>query len=150
LLRLDRKLDHYQSAADSVTLGFAERQKSRFRVRLDSGREAGVFLARGGSLRDGDLLAAGDGTVVRVRAAAEPVSSVHCDDPELLARLCYHLGNRHVPLEIGPDHIGYLQDHVLDDLVRQLGLGVEVTEAVFEPEAGAYGGGHHHGHSHGH
>ena len=124
---------------------------------LDDGREAGVFLARGETLRDGDLLGSADGTLVCVRAAAEPVSEVHCDDPLLLARACYHLGNRHVALQITPGRLRYQHDHVLDDMLRGLGLQPAFVEAPFEPEPGAYGGsahghagGHGHGHSHGH
>jgi urease accessory protein len=103
-------------------------------------------------LRDGDLLAGVDGLLVQVRAAAEPVSEVHCDDALLLARACYHLGNRHVVLQIGPGFVRYPHDHVLDDMLRGLGLEPACAEAPFEPEAGAYGGtsGHHGGHSHGH
>ena len=94
-----------------------------------------------------DLLASVDGTIVVVRAAAEPVSEVRCDDPLLLARACYHLGNRHVPLQIEPGFVRYQHDHVLDEMLQGLGLSVAVCQAPFEPEPGAYGG---HGHSHSH
>src|SRR5690554_5191664 len=110
---------------DTLTLPFEARQKSRLLVRLDSGAEAGVFLPRGTVLRDGDRLLADDGRVVLVRAAAEPVSVVRTADALLFARACYHLGNRHVALQIESGELRYLRDHVLDDLVRGLGLTVE-------------------------
>jgi urease accessory protein len=132
-----------------VTLTLAQRQKSRLRVMLDDGREAGIFLERGDALREGDLLVGDDGLAVRVTAAAERVSAVTCPDPLLLARACYHLGNRHVALQIEPGRLRYLHDHVLDDLLRGLGLEVTVEDLPFEPEPGAYGG-HSHGHGHNH
>ncbi|WP_026609291.1 urease accessory protein UreE [Methylocaldum szegediense] len=131
---------------DTLTLPFEARQKSRLLVRLDSGAEAGVFLPRGTVLRDGDRLLADDGRVVLVRAAAEPVSVVRTADALLFARACYHLGNRHVALQIERGELRYLWDHVLDDMVRGLGLTVEHTLMPFEPERGAYHGAHHHGH----
>ncbi|CAI8915734.1 urease accessory protein UreE [Methylocaldum szegediense] len=131
---------------DTLTLPFEARQKSRLLVRLDSGAEAGVFLSRGTVLRDGDRLLADDGRVVLVRAAAEPVSVVRTADALLFARACYHLGNRHVALQIERGELRYLWDHVLDDMVRGLGLTVEHTLMPFEPERGAYHGAHHHGH----
>ena len=107
--------------------------------------------ARDPELRDGDGLASADGLRVRVCAAAETLSRVECSDPLALARACYHLGNRHVALQIEPGQVSYLHDHVLDAMLVGLGLGVRVVEAPFEPEPGAYGGqgyGHSHGHSH--
>jgi urease accessory protein len=136
----------------TVTLTLDQRVKSRLRVALDDGREAGIFLERGETLKDGDCLAAENGFVVRIIAGPERVSSVATPDPLLLARACYHLGNRHVALQIEPGRLRYLHDHVLDDLVRGLGLAVTVEDAPFEPESGAYGGsahGHEHGHGHG-
>jgi urease accessory protein len=126
--------------AARVTLSLEQRWKSRLRVALDDGREAGIFLERGDALKDGDHLASDDGLEVQVKAAPERVSTVACADPLLLARACYHLGNRHVALQIEPGRLRYLHDHVLDDLVRGLGLAVRVEQAPFEPESGAYGG----------
>jgi urease accessory protein len=137
----------------SLTLPLEKRIRSRLRVTLDDGSEAGVFLDRGQTLRDGDLLGDGQGTIVVVRAAPEPVSEVRCGDPLLFARACYHLGNRHVPLQIDDGRLRYQHDHVLDDMLRGLGLRVGFVEAPFEPEPGAYGGsagGHRHHHGHGH
>ncbi|MFV8835085.1 urease accessory protein UreE [Aquisalimonas sp.] len=133
-----------------LRLPFDTRQKSRFRAALSDGTEVGVFLERGHILRDGDCLRAVDGRVVRVEAADETVSTVRCGDATLLARVCYHLGNRHVPLQIGHGLCRYRHDHVLDDMVRGLGVEPIAEQAPFEPEAGAYGGGHGHGHGHDH
>lgn len=152
MLTLTRKIDSGEAAA-TLTLPLELRCRSRLKVALDDGTEAGLFLPRGTLLRGGDLVATDDGTVVEIRAAPEAVSTAACDDPHLLARACYHLGNRHVPLQIGPGFLRYQHDHVLDDMVRGLGLAVAVERAPFEPEPGAYGDyGHQagHGHSHGH
>ena len=140
MMRLTRKLDGSVDADASVTLTFDQRIRSRLRVVLDDGREAGVFLERGAGLRSGDCLTDDEGLVVRVLAAAERVSSVRADDALQLARACYHLGNRHVPLQIERGRLRYLHDHVLDAMVRGLGLTVTVENAEFEPEPGAYGG----------
>lgn len=147
MIRLTRKLDAPVHASTTLTLPLDQRARSRLHVLLDDGREAGIFLERGEGLRDGDCLADDSGLIVRVRAAPEPVSTVTADDPLLLSRACYHLGNRHVALQIEHNRLCYLHDHVLDDMVRQLGLAVTVEDAPFEPEPGAYGGpaqGHRH------
>ena len=154
MLELTRRVDRGE-ARTTLTLPLEKRVRSRLRVTLDDGTEAGVFLPRGQVLHEGDLLAAADGTIVRVRAAAEPVSEVRCDDPLLLARACYHLGNRHMPLQIGVGLLRYGHDHVLDEMLRGLGLSPVLVQAPFEPEPGAYGGsadgqGHHHAHAHDH
>lgn len=136
-------------ADDSVVLPFALRQKTRQRVRLASGREAAIVLAPGAHVHDGDRLRAVDGTTVRVVAAAESVTTARTDDPLRFARACYHLGNRHVALQIGSGFVRYQPDHVLDDMVRGLGLAVAHEVVAFEPEGGAYAG-HSHGGSHAH
>ena len=133
--------------AGTVTLTFDDRQRSRLLTRLDDGRELALMLPRGTVLRDGDRLRGVAGAVVLVRAAAESLSVVHTTDRQLLARAAYHLGNRHVPVQIGPDTLAYAHDHVLDDMVRGLGLAVESRVAAFQPEPGAFhGSGHHHHH----
>lgn len=142
-----------------LVLPFELRQKSRLRARLSSGEEAGLVLERGTVLRGGDLLRADNGAVIEVVAALETVSTVRETDAMRLARAAYHLGNRHVPVQVGAGWLRYGHDHVLDDMVRGLGLTVLVEQAPFEPEAGAYGHGsrsahdhgeqaHDHGHSH--
>ncbi len=152
LIELMRKLDAGSPAA-SLTLDFARRAKSRLRATLDDGRGVSVILPRGSWLRPGDLLGDDDGLVVEVCAAAEEVSIASTADPLLLARAAYHLGNRHVALQVRAGELLYLHDHVLDDMVRQLGLSVISAETPFEPEPGAYGDhahshGGHHGHHH--
>lgn len=132
----------------AVTLRFDERRRSRLPIRLDDGRAAALLLPRGTRLRGGDLLRAESGVLVAVRAAVEPVSTARAQDPLLLARACYHLGNRHVPLEIALDYVRYLHDHVLDGMLVQLGLVVVSENVPFEPEAGAFQTGHGHTHDH--
>lgn len=149
MIELVEKMESEGEAVDTVTLAYDLRQKSRQRVRLDSGREAAILLPPSSSLREGDLLRASDGACVRVRAAEESVSTVRSDDPLRLARACYHLGNRHVSLQVSTGRLRYQPDHVLDEMVRGLGLSVVRESAEFEPERGAYHG-HSHGSSHSH
>jgi urease accessory protein len=146
VLELSSKVHGPGEAADTLTLDFERRRKSRQRVTLDSGREAAVLLAPGTQVHDGDLLSGPGGVLVRVRAAAEPVSVARTADPLRLARACYHLGNRHVAVQVGTGWLRYPHDHVLDEMLRLLGLA-EV--ARFEPEPGAYEGhGQRHAHEH--
>ncbi len=126
----------------SLTLPFDLRQKSRQRVRLDDGREAALILPRGVVLRGGDSLRADGGELIAVRAAIEAVSIASSDDARLLARAAYHLGNRHVPVQVGAGWLRYGRDHVLDDMLHGLGLSVRHEESPFEPESGAYQHGH--------
>ncbi|WP_288821535.1 urease accessory protein UreE [uncultured Leclercia sp.] len=152
MITLTQRLDHAHRVTTSVTLPIDIRVKSRARVTLNDGREAGLMLPRGLLLRGGDMLATEDGSeIIEVIAAPESVSVVRCADPFLLARTCYHLGNRHVPLQIMPGELRYHHDHVLDDMVRLLGLEVTFATLPFEPEAGAYASdAHSHSHSHAH
>lgn len=137
-----------EPVATTLTLPFDVRQKSRFRAVLDDGREASVVLPRGTVLRDGDVIAAGN-VRVRVQAAPEAVSVADQGDALTLMRAAYHLGNRHVQLQIGPTALIYQHDHVLDAMVRELGLRVRSAQLKFDPEPGAYGqGGHGHGRAH--
>ena len=139
-------------ATDSVALVYDERKRSRLKVTLASGSEAGIFLERGDHLHGGDhLLAEDNATVVEIVAAPEKLIEATADTPLLFARAAYHLGNRHVPVQIVPTAGGGLlrfqTDHVLSEMVKGLGCVVAETEAPFQPESGAYGahGGHHHG-----
>lgn len=141
-----------QPVTDSVALAYDERKRSRLKVRLTSGRDAGIFLERGDHLQGGDRLIAEDGSaVVEILAASEKLIEAIADSPLLFARAAYHLGNRHVPVQILPnEHGGKLRfqtDHVLADMAKGLGCTISGTEAPFQPESGAYGahGGHHHG-----
>ncbi|MCY4446908.1 MAG: urease accessory protein UreE [Rhodobacteraceae bacterium] len=125
--------------AGQITLPLELRVKARLKHRLDDGREAGIFLDRGPIMRDGDLLAAQDGSVIKVVAAPEEVSVVQTNNAHLFARACYHLGNRHVPLQILNNELRYHHDTVLDDLMVKLGLLPKPMVCPFEPEPGAYG-----------
>ncbi len=138
MLELIERLAADGEVADSVSLPYDLRQKCRQRVRLDSGRDAAIVLPPGTPLLSGERLRAADGTTVRINAASEAVTIGRTDDPVLLARACYHLGNRHVALQVGRGWVRYQPDHVLDDMVRGLGLAVSYESAPFDPERGAY------------
>jgi urease accessory protein len=137
-----------------LTLPFEQRQKSRLRAQAENGEEVALILPRGRVLRGGDRVAATDGREVEILAAPEKL--LHIESAEL-ARIAYHLGNRHVPLQVGPGFLRIAEDHVLEEMARKLGARVSHVEAPFEPEAGAYGHQHdemghggkihdHHGH----
>ncbi|WP_343592169.1 urease accessory protein UreE [Paracidovorax wautersii] len=140
--------------AATVELDWDVRQKSRFAATDSTGRELGVFLPRGTVVRGGDVLVAEDGSMVRVIAAPQSVLRItHCTQhgsPFDLIRAAYHLGNRHVPIELAPTSLQIEPDHVLADMLRAMHLIVTATQAPFEPENGAYSGGGHHHHGHGH
>ena len=128
-------------AKGQLALPFDARQKSRQRARLVSGEEVAVKLPRGEILRGGDLLASSAGGAIEVVAVPEKLLHIEADH---LARVAYHLGNRHVPVQIGARWLRIAEDHVLEELCRRLGARVSKIEAAFEPEAGAY-----HQHDHG-
>ncbi len=136
--------------AATVELDWDVRQKSRFDATDSQGRQLGVFLPRGTAVRGGDVLVAEDGSLIRVIASAQPVLVItHCSahgTPFDLMRAAYHLGNRHVPIELKPDHLKIEPDHVLAGMLRSMHLIVREAEEAFEPEGGAYGA---HGHSQG-
>lgn len=140
--------------AATVELDWDVRQKSRFDAADSQGRQLAVFLPRGTVVRGGDVLVAEDGTLIRVIAAKQPVLVItHVDGRGTLfdlVRAAYHLGNRHVPVELKPDHLKIEPDHVLADMLRAMHLVVNETLAAFEPEGGAYGAHGAHGHSPGH
>ena len=132
--------------APTLTLPYDARCKSRFAATLDSGEDVGVVLPRGTVLRDGDMLVADDGGLVSVIAAAQSVLLVRAPERLTLMRAAYHLGNRHTPVEVGIDALKLEADPVLEDMLKRLGAQVEHATLPFQPEAGAYGGGHRHGH----
>lgn len=141
--------------AATVELNWDVRQKSRFDATDSQGRVLGVFLPRGTVVRGGDVLVAEDGAMIRVQAAPQAVLVITpCADHGStfdLIRAAYHLGNRHVQIELQPDHLKIEPDHVLADMLRAMHLTVKETQAAFEPEGGAYAsGGHDHGHAHSH
>jgi urease accessory protein len=123
-----------------LRLAFEQRQKSRLKTKLVSGEEVALLLPRGEILRGGDLVTASDGRVIEV--IAEPEKLLHIES-DALAKLAYHLGNRHVPVQVGGGFLRIAADHVLEEMVKKLGAKVSAVEAPFEPEAGAYAGGHH-------
>jgi urease accessory protein len=139
--------------AAAVELDWDVRQKSRFDCTDSLGRQLGVFLPRGTAVRGGDVLVAEDGSLIQVKAAPQPVLRItHCQahgTPFDLTRAAYHLGNRHVPIELTPTHLQIEPDHVLAGMLRAMHLIVVDTVAPFEPETGAYSGhGAHGGHAH--
>ncbi len=138
-------------ATREVVLSFSERSRSRLRSVLEDGADVGLILPRGTVLRGGDRLIADTGEIIAVRAAIEPLYRVTARDDDAdprfsLLRGAYHLGNRHVPLALSPQALHLEQDPVLRDMLQRLGLIVEICMAAFEPESGAYGGGHRHDH----
>lgn len=137
--------------AASVELDWDTRQKSRFDITDSLGRHVGVFLTRGQAVRGDDVLVVDDGSLVIVRAREQPVLLVRVGahgSPLDLLRAAYHLGNRHVPLEVKPEYLQLEPDHVLAELLRRMGLRVDAADAAFEPEGGAYGASHAHAHPH--
>ena len=148
-----------------LVLPFEQRQKSRLRARLENGEEVAIILPRGTVMRNGDLLRTDDGRAVRVLAKPERVLQAECPNARELVRASYHLGNRHVPLQVGEGWLRIAEDHVLRQMLEGLGARVTGLVAPFEPEAGAYGAGgsdvpghghggggviHDHGHDHAH
>ena len=131
-----------------LTANWDLRQRSRFRTRLDDGREVAVLLPRGGVLRAGDRLVGECGLQVEVCSARENLMVAETSDANLFARACYHMGNRHVPLQVEANRLAFQPDHVLGAMLEALGLVLSQREAPFDPEAGAYAGGHSHSDSH--
>lgn len=154
MLLIERFAEGGDAAAETLELPFDARCRSRLRTRVLSGEECGLFLERGTVLRGGDRLLANDGRIVAVAAAAESLMEATPDDPAgaalLIARAAYHLGNRHVAVQLMPGRLRFVADHVLGDMVRGLGLSLTTLSAPFEPEGGAYGGHAHGGHAHPH
>src|SRR4051794_23191506 len=146
---------------DKLKLPFELRQKSRLRATLESGEDIGLILPRGNVMRGGDVVKAADGRSIQIVAAPEKLLHIESSS---LAKVAYHLGNRHVPVQVGETFLRIAEDHVLEEMLVKLGAKVSPIEAPFEPEAGAYAGGHHqhdemghggkihdhHGHDHDH
>lgn len=150
MLTITEKIDTPAKHSASLTLPFEKRQKSRLRVSLDNDQEVALILERGSVMRHGELLRADNGLIIEIRAADEEVAVVLTEDSFLFARACYHLGNRHVPLQIGEGWLRIQRDHVLENMVQSLGLKVSHQLAPFEPESGAYSGHSNHSHAHSH
>ena len=149
MLKIIERIKQADQIDDLLVLPFDLRQKSRLRVKLKSGSEAALMLDRGTILRGGDLLMAEDGQVIQIIAAEEPVLRVTAATSQALMCAAYHLGNRHVPLQVGDGWLQLEQDHVLKEMLVGLGMTTSEHMAAFEPEAGAYGGGHRHHHDDG-
>ncbi|WP_417521766.1 urease accessory protein UreE [Marinobacter sp.] len=162
MLELIKRITNVETTEilDNLTLPYELRIRGRLRATTETSQDVGLFLDRGPVLRDGDLLQAKTGEVIRVRAAEEPVVTARINGGLPLARLCYHLGNRHVSLAIGEDELGswirFPPDHVLEELAERLGAVLVRHTAPFDPEPGAYAqagkadGGHSHSHGHHH
>ena len=162
MLELTKRLSEEEAAGidsseilDNLILPYELRIRGRLRATTQTRVDVGLFLDRGPVLRDGDLLLAKTGEIIRIRAAEEQVVTARIENGQPLARLCYHLGNRHVTLAIGEDEQGsfvrFPPDHVLEELAERLGATVVHHTAPFDPEPGAYSqAGHSHGHGHGH
>jgi len=138
-----------EEARDRVTLAYDARHRRRLRMRGDGGVEFLLDLPQTVLMRDGDGLKLAGGGFVRVAAAAEPLLEVSAASPEALARLAWHLGNRHLPTDIARERILIRRDHVIEEMLRRLGASLREVSAPFNPETGAYSG-HEHGHAHAH
>ena len=137
-------------AAGTATLRHDDRHRRRLRLSTDQGEPFLLDLPRAARIADGDGLELDDGAYLLVRAAAEDCVLVRCADANTLTRVAWHLGNRHLPVQIVPDGLLIRADHVIVDMVRGLGAEAEPRRCAFDPEAGAYAdGGHHHDHDHG-
>jgi len=147
----------WSDAIDEVLIDFNRRHRRRIMLKTQAGRDLLIDFPQAVRLRDGDGLALEGGGIVRVRARPEPLLEIHAHDDGDLVRIAWHLGNRHLPVQLLGDRIRIRADHVIADMVEGLGGHVEDIEAPFDPEAGAYapGAGHHpqhddeHGHDHG-
>src|SRR5215813_9311159 len=143
-----------EKAAGTLTLDFDARHRRRVRLTTDQGEDVLLDLAQAVAMADGDGLQLDDGRLLKVRAAAEVVVEVRHEDPSQLARLAWHLGNRHLPTEIRGHVLRIRPDHVIEDMLHRLGANLTRVEASFQPEGGAYGGGDGHDHNrdghHGH
>jgi urease accessory protein len=146
-LTIDAVVARDTPAAARLSLPFEMRSRSRYRAVLASGEAVGVVLPRGTVLRGGDRVRASDGRIVEIVAQRETLVEARCHGARELARVAYHLGNRHVAVEIGDGWLRLQPDHVLEAMVRGLGAEVSSVEAPFEPEAGAYAHGHQHGYA---
>jgi urease accessory protein len=146
MLTLHTKIEASERIDGELVLAYDQREKCRQRARLSSGEEIALFTARGTVLRDGELLTGESGFVARVRAAAEPVYTVRAADARGLLRCAFHLGNRHSQVQVGDGFLRIRPDPVLRDMLAGLGAAVQEETAPFEPEQGAYAGGHAHSH----
>jgi urease accessory protein len=133
---------------DAVLVDFDRRHRRRIQLTTEAGHDLLLDLPQAARLRDGDGLVLDDGGIVRVCSRPEALLDIHAHDAAGLVRIAWHLGNRHLLVQLLGDHIRIRADHVIADMVRTLGGHVHAVDAPFDPEAGAYAGGHDHGHHH--
>ena len=148
MLVFTQRIDQVHECKHTLTLAYELRQKARFKTLSDAGKEVGLMLPRGLILRGGDCLKTDDGEIAKIIAALEEVSVAYAKDKLILAKACYHLGNRHMPLQIEEESLIYQKDHVLDEMVENLGLKINHEMRAFEPESGAYSSHAHVSHKH--
>ncbi len=142
MIKLTQRYTGPSDANDSLSMTYQERTKGRIRVTSNQGGDFGLFLERGHPLKDGEHLVSDDGFIVRVDARPEALVEAECDDWPTFARCCYHLGNRHVPIEIHALKLFIEQDAVLETMITRLGMRTHPVQRAFHPEQGAYGHGH--------
>lgn len=145
-LEVYKRLDHAYDVDDEVVLAHEVREKGRFKVMSKKGIEVRVFLERGKTLEVGEYLQTECGKVIAIAGAEEEVVKASCDDWQTFSKACYHLGNRHVKIQVGERWLRIKPDYVLEEMLELLGLSLTKETAVFVPESGAYAGGHHHHH----
>jgi len=138
-----------------VILSHEQRDRGRLRVFSTDGQEVRLFLERGKPLEVGEMLRSRCGRSILVEGAIEPLMIASCEDLETFAKACYHLGNRHVKVQVGKLSLRLQPDHVLEEMLLLLGMSVQYSNHVFVPEPGAYSGqarhgGHAHEHAHDH
>ena len=146
MLEIYERLEHTHTIHPDarLVLDHLQREKGRLRAMSAEGHEIRIFLERGRPLQVGEYLRSRCGRTVLVEAAIEPVATASCDDWETFSRACYHLGNRHVKVQLGERWLRIAQDHVLEEMLQLLGLQVHRERAAFIPESGAYVHGDHH------
>lgn len=132
------------TAHDTLTLDYDDRKRGRFKSVTDSGEEIGIFLDRGKVLQQGQALETECGKIIIIISKPEVLTIATCDDWLVFSKCCYHLGNRHVPIQVGDRWLRFKPDHVLEEMVHIHGMATEQEELPFDPESGAYKGGHHH------
>ncbi len=146
VLEVYERLDHAHSVDDAIILDYAMREKGRFKVQSQQGNEIRIFLERGKTLTVGEYLKTACGKIIEIMGAQEEVVEARCSDWLSFAKACYHLGNRHVKIQIDECCLRIKPDYVLEEILQQLGLTLTKSNAIFIPESGAYTGGHQHHH----
>ena len=150
VIELKRNGEWIGPAADTIVLAHYERHRRRLRMRGVKGTDFLLDFPRVTKLRNGDGFLLNDGSMVAVKAATELLLNITCDDSVQLARIAWHIGNRHLAAEFRNDHIRIVQDHVIANMVANLGAKVTVVKEPFNPEGGAYSETHNHSYNRGH